>query len=77
LVETHDLVASLHRLASTAPADEAPTLTAAATEIVQLRPSTARSPRCVVPDLRRIIGVMFADHPEAPAQFHELRRVRT
>jgi hypothetical protein len=67
LGETHDLVASLHRLASTAPVDQARTLTSAAAEIAQLRRQRDAIGRHVVPELRKIIGAMFSDYPEGAA----------
>jgi hypothetical protein len=43
---------------------------------VQLRARHRELAAHVVPDIRRIIGVLFPDQPDAPPQFHDFRRVR-
>jgi hypothetical protein len=54
--------ASVHRLASVLP-DEAPTLHAAADEIMSLRREREAMGGHVVRDLRRVLAAWFPDHP--------------
>jgi hypothetical protein len=81
--ENLDLISHLHRLAAAIP-DEAPTLHAAAAEIIALR-RELRSLSFehdvlgakVVPQLHKVLGALRIDpaHPEHGAVFRDLRRL--